>query len=437
MAGTAPLRTAIALGAVALLSATTSIAGASDAPRVEVIESAGGQPWQVISLGDSLVGPAPWPNDGRQATAPSWPPRVLVSDDAKHWRAVDLPGAPPNVRLNPRGIAQVGGRAVVAGMIEGRDQRELLVWVSRDGDTWRGGAVPTVSSASWIPDLVAAGARLLFAALSERGRVAIHHTRDGESWQQGIVQSVEASPNPRLVQAWTEDDDLVALLAVGAQDGPDPVQIRSRDGGKTWRQERCPATPKHCGVRLAARGLELRGLHASTDEGETWERIRFRPEIADADPDAPFRPEPRSLRRAGDGWLMTAAYSRNQESHHEILLHSTDGRTWRRLVPAAPCDSSPGDPSSTVSPPRRAAGRWYTAYVCTTWADNPEFDGVDDARVYVGDRRGERWDWIGGVPLVEVDELLRFDGRLLVPFGGSISPGGPVTAGFLEIVPPG
>jgi hypothetical protein len=316
MAGTAPRRTvvtvlAVALLAVALLAVAPSFALATERPRVSEVEVEGEQPWEVVALGSTLVGPAHWESAAVRAGATLWPPRVLVSNDARRWRSIPLPGAPPGIQMQPDGVRRVGRIAVTGGVLEGPERNDLYVWTSRDGASWRGGVVTTAPRPAYAPAVVGAEGLLLFATRGEAGHIVIHRSRDGASWSAGSVEDVGVSggDSPTLEQVWADGGDLVGLLAFNDNERPSPVQVRSRDGGRTWRQERCPATPKHCGLRLAARGLELRGLHASTDGGGSWQRIRFRPALDDAE----GVPTLKHLRRVDGGWLLTLRYSRHQE----------------------------------------------------------------------------------------------------------------------------
>jgi hypothetical protein len=433
MAGPAPRRTIVALLAVALLVVAPSLVHATERPRVTEIEVEGEQPWEVVGLGRTLVGPAHWESEALRAGATLWPPRVLVSNDARRWRSTPLPGAPPGVQMPTDGIRRVGRTAVTSGVVEGADRNELYVWTSRDGVSWRGGLVTTAPRPAYAPAVVGAKGTLLFATRGEAGHIMIHRSRDGASWSAGSVEDVGVSggDSPTLEQLWTDEGDLVGLLTFNDNERPSPVQIRSRDGGATWRHEACPATPKHCGLRLAARGLELRGLHASTDRGGSWQRIRFRPALRDAE----GVPTLKHLRRVDGGWLLTLRYSRHQESFQELVLRSADGRTWHRILPRNDCvHRSASSENSELSPPRRLDGHWYITYRCSFWSDGVRDDNV--SWIYVSDRAGVHWDQLrGGRSAVPINDLVRFRGTLLATMRPSYPLVGDTVIGFFAIDP--
>jgi len=418
---------------VLALLVTPSLAGGAERPRVTEIEVAGEQPWEVVGIGRALVGPAHWESVALRAGATLWPPRVLVSTDARHWRNVALPGAPAGIRMATDGIRRVGDHAVAGGIAEGPDRNDLYVWTSRDGASWRGGLVDTAPKPAWAPAVVGARGNLLFATRGEAGRIVVHRSRDGASWSAGSVEDVGVSggDSPTLEQVWSAGGDLVGLLSFNDNERPSPVQVRSPDGGRTWRHERCPATPTRCGLRLAARGLELRGLHASTDDGGSWQRIRFRPGL----PDAEGRATLKQLRRVRGGWLLTVRYSRHQESHQELLFRSADGRTWHRMLPRSDCvDRRAASENSELSPPRHLDGRWYLTYRCSFWSDGVRDD--NESRIYVSDASGIRWELLpGGRTPVPINDLVRLRGTLLATMRPSYPLVGETVVGFFAIDP--
>lgn len=424
---------AAALVVVALLTAMPGFASAADEPRVTEVEFEGEQPWEVEGLGGTLVGPAHWTSEEMRAGATSWPPRLLVSEDAKHWRSVAMPGAPAGTLMARDGIRRVGDRAVTAGLVEHPDRNDLHVWTSRDGVTWRGGLVTTTPKPSYAPAVVGAEGNLLFATRGDAGHIVIHRSRDGASWSAGSVDDVGVSggDSPTLAQVWSDGGDLVGLLSFIDTERPSPIQVRSRDGGQTWKQEPCPATPKHCGLRLAARGLELRGLHASTDGGRSWHRIRLRPALDDAE----GQPTLKDLRRVTGGWLLTLRYSRHQESHQELVLRSADGRTWHRMLPEKDCrDRFASEENSELSPPRKLDGRWYITYRCSLWSDGVRDD--NESRIYVSDGAGIHWERLRGVSTdVPINDLVRFRDTLLATMRPSYPYVGDVVIGFFAIDP--
>jgi hypothetical protein len=323
-----------------------------------------------VGIGDRVLSVGP---DGSSARAPE----VMASASGGEWRAVRLPNAPESVLL---AISRIDDRAVVVGRgiadsTDGgaRGGGPVLVWTSRDGEHWTGGAVVASSTDEHLPTVQALGRDLVTSWDRDDRRIAIYRSRDGVAWQSGVIEGVAVNPGEHSVlsAAWREGGDAVVLVRFDgypSQNSYDQTQFRSTDGGTTWAWEQCPLVgDAHCAGRIAAPGIIIRGDRSSVDDGRTWNRWRIRPEpagVADGSASIGFA----SVDRVHPGvWLATADYARDAESGRTLLLRSTDGTTWRpaRDLPSS-CDYA------LLSPPLRVGVRWFMTSTCSSHGANPD-----------------------------------------------------------------
>lgn len=220
---------------------------------------------------------------------------VLVSDDAKSWRQVQVP-----TRATLTTITSIDGQLWAAG------HDGVILHSADGGQSWE-----RRRQSPWSPDLAdtSEGVPILDILFSDAqhgiaiGAYSLFLTTDdgGATWTPGSIHTAasadgDAAASAEAMAADGEDGFSASDLALGAESDPhlnaiarvdaDTLVItgergtflRSRDNGRTWEDKRLPYEGSMFGV-LAWGGehilvFGLRGnVYESLDLGDNWQRV--------------------------------------------------------------------------------------------------------------------------------------------------------------------
>lgn len=393
---------AVPWAAVALMLA--SCTGGGDDAHVDRYEASGDVPGvgPILVSDVGLVALSRFDNTQRDAV-------VVSHDDGRTWRAADLPDQPPELELmrSPHGLVADGDLIAVLG----RDptsaspvlpvaKSQFFVWTTTDGDRWEAHVIDTSGGVVGEPAAAAVGSVLVASTSTSVGfDVFASHDR-GASWQRAEVTGLEQAPfeGLTLVDATATGDRLQMVVGPITGSGSRAQVLTSHDQGLSWSAAPCG----HDCVDPARPGVpDVRDGEVSTDGGATWHEIEIDP--PPRGDDGPYLSTPVEV---PGGWLASGTTYDVGDVMYGMLLRSSDGRSWRQMLPD-PCAG--GRPNSDVSRPFRFRDRWYVTYRCADLMIPDSavlYDGGTDARSFDPVDGTERDDVSFGDPILDGDRLL-------------------------------
>jgi hypothetical protein len=395
---------AVVVSSWAVALGVTSCGGGGDGPDVDHYEASGDVPGLgPIEASDvGLVGVTGFDNTQRDAV-------VVSHDGGRTWRVADLPDQPRELVLmrSPYGLLTDGELMAVLG----RDptstsptlpvaRSQFIVWTTTDGDRWEAHVIDTSGGVVGEPTVAAVGP-VLVASTSTSVGFDVFTSRDrGVSWQRTEVTGLDQAPFEGLAMedASATGDRLQMVVGPITSPGDRRQVLTSQDGGDSWSAAPCERDclgPGQPGVP------ELQHGQVSTDGGATWHEI-----VIDPPSRGDENPRLSTPVEVPGGWLASASDSEAGDIGYGMLLRSSDGRSWKQMIPD-PCGG--GRPNSSVSDPFRFQDRWYATYGCADLMF-PEsavlYDGGTDARSFEPVEGTERDAVAFGDPIHDGDRLL-------------------------------
>lgn len=319
------------------VAATSTPSGVTDAPRDgtpswvavedEALAASDGGLRDVAVGGPGLVAVGGGSSDTEAGRATIW-----TSVDGGAWEAVALEGAAASGRLNS---VTAGGPGFVAVGGECCPDR-AAVWTSEDGLSWQRveeqesfqGALMT-SATAWAGGLVAVGCVVDLECTG----TAIWTSGNGTEWER-------VSLGTEIGAAYLGDITAsgAVLVAVGAtdRDQPGPPAIFVSLDAQAWTRADVPSVAiSLSSVTAGPEGIVAVGTSFDEESGQLVSLVLTSPDGATwaaVTSDTFARADAEDIVLGTGGYVMSGRLNRGKVGI-AAAWHSTDGRTWLRVVP--------------------------------------------------------------------------------------------------------